>query len=274
MSGLLFGETEGGQIKPFRVDEDGKIVTAAGGGGASGEVTGEGGEPLATEATAAETATAAQALAGTVNTEGTAIQVVDLNAGPTFAAAPPVGTEVGAVYLAGAGPLVPDRDNIPRYSFVEANSSVIESNTGFTASQVEEINAKTPELEGGRVPVETELAAAGPLATQEAVEEVQRRQFAIATTPITFGFTATDAPVELSAADAQATASSPYGWKLRNNGSQPVYLSQSGDPVAEGYPIAKDEEFVIPSASLAGWFVACDVGQVADVRAIAVQEAP
>jgi hypothetical protein len=100
------------------------------------------------------------------------------------------------------------------------------------------------------------------------------RENARPTIPITFGEIVTDTPVELSTLDVDATASSPVGWKLRNAGLQTFFICESGDPVTEGLPVERDGEFVIPSSTLTGWFVACALGMSTDIRVAGVQEAP
>lgn len=145
------------------------MATSSAGGG---PVVAPDGSELAKDATVDRTADAAEALAGAV--DGDAVRVVDTTV-QTFTAAPATGQEATAVYLVGAGPPVLDRNGIPRIAVVDPASSVIESNTGYTASQVEEINAKTPDLEGGRVPVAISSlplpAGASTEATAQAIED-------------------------------------------------------------------------------------------------------
>lgn len=148
MSGLIFGEKDGGGIAPVRVDEEGRLVTAA-------ETTGPGGEELATEETAEREADATEALAealapgGTPTPGQTAIAVVNVDPAPTFAAAPAEGTDLTAIYLAGTAPFLPDRDDVLRAAFVEVNSGDIATGVGTISGQLPE-----------------ELAASGGLKTE------------------------------------------------------------------------------------------------------------
>lgn len=127
---------------------------AGGGGVAPGEVTGSGGEELATEVTVDRTADAVEALAATI--DGNALRVTSSQ--PQFITAPPVGTEAPTVYLAGAGPFVQDRFGDDRYGIVEMNSAEIATNTGLISGQLPEELAAS----GG---LKTELVAPLPAGT-------------------------------------------------------------------------------------------------------------
>lgn len=88
-------------------------------------------------------------------------------------AAPPDGAIGQAVYIVGSGPPRNDRDGTGRLVVVEDSAAaalgelqLIGVQAEAAATSLASIDGKAPALIGGRVPVETELDAAGPLATE------------------------------------------------------------------------------------------------------------
>lgn len=128
---LLTGEKEGGGVETVKVDEEGKIKVDLG-------VAPVVGPPLGSE----------EALPVAIIGEPTVFTIPDPST--TFAGAVPGGTAAPAVRVAGE---------------VETSDTLAQQQLGQIRTNTQEIEDRLPQ-DGGRLAVETELAATGNLATE------------------------------------------------------------------------------------------------------------